>query len=466
MRDMETGIESLRLFLRVVCQAEWGGETDSRLRAKDWFSLFRKEGTQKTRVLAFGRKGWPIFLLAGWLFRLRRGGRQVLAMNDGLLSSLFFSDRAVGYRAFAARHLPPRRGWHQRLRGWAPLSLRAAGRYLVIASGARPQEATGVADGRGAFDFLFYSNQEGKHLFLATENLVRGSGVVGKTAWNSKALETAGREFRTMEYLSRLISHVSFSPLPSGILKVGERHFYLEEYVGGRTLRDKLVDPGVCHDRTQVQQYLERQERWFGDYRGAFRGEARPLYTFYSSLFDRYRQYWPGEKDVHRLNREVHSELKRLSAGHPGLIPVIAHNDLWPGNFIICGERLVVVDWERSSPESACVFDCFWMVISTVIEVYMAQMGFHDYSRGFRAFCSGEDILCRERRDRLTAFLAQLKLKASLFRLFLYLFLLEWSIQGVQVFGHPTPMDRLAHGELKYFLEEAPGLAGPSSLPV
>ena len=452
MNDRVAGAESLELYLKTVGCGEGTESIEYRSMPRNWTFLFRNNGSRGPQVIAFSRNQWPLFLVAGWYFRLRGLGRQVLCIDDGLLSSYFFADRPAGYRAFSSRHLPSLRGWRSRLRRLAPLSLRAAERYLVLGVFHSPPVKTGTGGMAKPFDFLFYSNQGGKHLFLATEDLVRGRGVVGKTAWNETALEVAAREFQIVESLSRFNSKRSCVPRPAGCLAIGERDFFLEEYIGGTTLRDVLTDPRVCRNWEKVRMYLERQDQWFAGYRRSFEGSPRSLALHYAPLFDRYQKHWPAETNIHAFNRRVGVELYKLSAGHPGLIPGIAHNDLWPGNFILQGERLVVVDWERSHPEGACVFDYFWMVISAAIEIYMAQKGFHDYSRGFRAFLGSEEPVCRESRERLAAFLTDMGLNATLLRMFLYLFLMEWSVQGVAVFGYATPMDRLAHEELKHFL--------------
>jgi hypothetical protein len=194
------------------------------------------------------------------------------------------------------------------------------------------------------FDFLFYSNEEGKHLFLATDDLVKGRGLIAKTAWNPTALLVAEREFCIVENLRRLNPGGGCTPRPAGRLRIGGRPVFLEEYVGGNTLRDVLIDPKVCHEDERVLEYLERLDRWFACYRGKFEGPMRPLAAFYAPLFIEYRERWPAETTIHVFSLLVEERLNKISAGHEGLIPAVAHNDLWPGNFIVRGDRLVAVD--------------------------------------------------------------------------------------------------------------------------
>ena len=68
------------------------------------------------------------------------------------------------------------------------------GHYFAVCASTTLLLEEGAGRLLNPFDFLFYSNQGGKDHSLATDDLLRGSGVVGKTAWNSAPLPIAERE--------------------------------------------------------------------------------------------------------------------------------------------------------------------------------------------------------------------------------------------------------------------------------
>jgi hypothetical protein len=133
--------------------------------------------------------------------------------------------------------------------------------------------------------------------------------------------------------------------------------------------------------------------------------------------------------------------------------PITAHNDLWPGNFVVAADGLVAIDWERAVEKRAPLFDYYWMIISAAIEHHVTVIGVVDYSRAFRLFLEEGDDVTRHATEMLKTFLGRLGLDRELHQSFLLLFLMEWSVQGYLALGRQTAMDRLAFGELTNFME-------------
>jgi hypothetical protein len=134
--------------------------------------------------------------------------------------------------------------------------------------------------------------------------------------------------------------------------------------------------------------------------------------------------------------------------------PILAHNDLWPGNFVITKGGFIVIDWERATEQRAPFFDYFWMIVSTTIEYLASETKNHNYSESVRIFLRRSDSVSCHAFEKLETFLNELGINEAYLPHLLYLFFMEWSVQGFQVLGRQTNMDHLAFGELLYYAEK------------
>lgn len=379
-------------------------------------------------------------------------------MNDGLLSSIFDARSVPAYRAFARSHLPAPAKFRQLLLSSIPAFIKAEKRYIVVGS-------VSVTDNHGEFagnvsllenkDFMFFSNAGGKLLLTSSEALAREKGEVVKTTANPDHIALMEKEFATMSRIPPGPDRSSCLPRIGKRLVVNNRLFFPEEYIRGKCLREVLHGLSRRDDVAGICIYLDRLDEWFSQYCSSINGEPRSLSSCYEHLFSSFAELY-GSHDVARaVLEQARSTLAALTDSHRGIMTIIAHNDLWPGNFVVDGDRLVAIDWERAAEGRAPLFDYYWMIISTVLEYHANRLGAADYSQAFRRFLAGNDMVSDHARDRLALFLDRLSLGRTLHHFFLLLFLMEWSVQGYRALGRETDMDRLAFGELVAFASDA-----------
>lgn len=425
-------------------------------------------------VLCFSRSGLIRYLLCSLVIKLagksrHRRVRKILYVNDGLICSLFSADNTAGYRAFARRHVSLPSGVLGRLFMMLPPILRAEQIFIAVEhfSETGRQDDSMLLDG---IDFMFYSNALGKLLLAKTESIISGSGMIFKTTSSPDYAINLEREYEAVRTISEDLGRSGWVPEVGKRFSVHNRFYYPEKYLNGESLRSKLRNAGKASSHNEAIYFIDRLDDWFAIYHESFGGVKRSLYSLYAYLFSTFGELNINNSDIVPIVRYAEDSLAKIDSVHGGLIPVLAHNDLWPGNFIVIGDRLTAIDWERATPERAPIFDYFWMIISAVMEYLVGQNGVQDYSVAFRQFLSLDDKVCSHARSKLEIFLNSLGLGNKRFNPFVLLFLMEWSIQGAIALGQSTDMDRLAQAELiafardypdRLYSERSPGLTVP-----
>lgn len=432
---------------------------ESGWRLVQWSASCGKEMLSETCanvIYCFERSQLFSYLLFPGRFRQAWGGRRVrkvLYLNDGLLSSIFDAGQGRAYRAFASRHLAPARGLRRRLLALLPLALRAEKRYVVVtAAGERTAGCCAEERELSGQDFMFFSNLQGKLVLTSAGTLACGEGMVVKTSSCAEYLQKMEKEFRTVERLA-CQGYPLAVPRPGRRFLLAGRTFYTEGYVKGKSLRKELHDLSRKEDTEAILLLLARLDAWFERYRLGFTGKPVPLMESYRHLFETFSGRYGGEAMADAVAGFARQALSELSAQHPGVPQITAHNDLWPDNLLITADSVVAVDWERAVENRAPFFDYFWMMISSVLEHLVCHAGAGDYAGAFRLFLEERDEVSRQGRGWLNAFLRRLGLGEERLSLFLLLFLMELSVQGALALGRPTTMDSLAFGELKSFAE-------------
>lgn len=409
----------------------------------------------KSAVFCFERRDLVGYLLFSW-FALRRrlpsGGTKLLHINDGNLSSIFRAEHAAIYRAFAAWHLPRPASLRQRLISLLPLSLRAEKRYVVAeVSGCGKETSRPDKKMPGRCDFMFFSNAAGKLVMASAECMRTGKGFVLKTTNTPTYESILKKEAETMLAVAAA-GNGSLLPRVEKPFRIGKRLLVAEEYIRGQNLREILRSLARKGDIKGSCLFMDRLHDWFTGYSFAFRGPLRPLPSCYAHLFDTFSKLYGGHQAGPRIMERGGQILVGMAPEHDGVVTITAHNDLWPGNFIVGDDRLVAVDWERAAENRAPLFDYYWMIISAALEHLVCRSGVAGYSGAFRLFLAGDDGVSRHAEEKLKSYLGTLALDQELHRHFLLLFLMEWSVQGYLVLGRQTAMDRLAYGELLHFV--------------
>ncbi|CAH2031396.1 phosphotransferase [Trichlorobacter ammonificans] len=418
------------------------------------------EDGPRHRVRCFGRSdllGYLRCSLAAGLTARREGAtvRRVLYLNDGLLSSLFDSRNSSGYRAFARAHLPRPQGIRRRLATLIPPFWRAERRFVVTEQRGTPYRPP-VTDRLEELDYMFFSNPAGKLMLTRAATLVSGSGTLYKTTASPGYIASLQHEQAIVTGISRRLREEGLLHGPVRLLAVGGRRYFGEQYLSGENLREVLRLLGREKAGADACLMLDRLDLWFATYRSAFSGSRRSISCLYEPMLRTFAAL-PGRLPGHdTLLQLARSLLAGLDRNHGGIVPVTAHNDLWPGNFLLRGGRLTAIDWERSTHRSTPFFDYFWMIISATMEYLVGSSGSQDYSTAFRRFLTQDDIVCRHAVRRLEQFLADLGFERTRRPQFMLLFLMEWSLQGFRALGRVTAMDRLAQDELAAYLTVAP----------
>jgi hypothetical protein len=408
------------------------------------------EGGWGTVIAAFpGRRvlGYYWQLLLARL--AQRPVRPVLFLQDGLLSCYFDAGNTECYRAYARKHLPAPKGLRRRLAMLVTPVWRAEQRFIVYQD-RQQSEKGGNVEQLAGLDFMFFSNAPGKLILTKASTMLTGAGQLLITSATAAYLPKLVREYAIM---ARVAHGWEQSGLPGvrGGIEANGRFFFQEEYVSGMSLRELLRDLGRAADRTGAINRLDRLDQWFAAFRATFSGEHVPLATLYRPVLQAFAEAGVA-RDSSTILGETEQVLARLDQHHGGLVPMIAHNDLWPGNFIVRDDQLIAVDWERATEGRAPLFDYYWMIIAAVLEYLVGVNGYQDYSAGFRQFLGRKDSVCSHAHGKLEQFIMTLGFGREQHRHFLQLFLLEWSVQGYLALGTVTGMDCLALGELEAFM--------------
>lgn len=419
------------------------------------FCESRVPSPESRTIYCFERRDLIGYLFFSW-FAKRYGlpaFRRVLHVNDGNLSSFFYNDKTAVYQAFASYHLPRPASLRQGLISLLPLVLRAEKKYVVIDQPPCDGREICCPDKKllDGYDFMFFSNAEGKLLLTTAETMRSGKGVVVKTTATSAYEQIMKKEFATMLHIAGVHGNWKCLPRVWNRLETKSRYLITEEYIRGRNLREELRSLASKNEVDGICRLLDLLDGWFRNYGSAFQGEPRSLLSCYEHLFTACSELYGTDEGAREIFGNARKTLEEIKGDHRGVVTIIAHNDLWPGNFIVGADRLVAVDWERASANRAPLFDYYWMIISAVLEYYVGNSGVPDYSRAFRLFLQRKDKVSHFAHEKLESFLTGLALAKELHDQFILLFLMEWSVQGYLALGHQTAMDALAFDELVNF---------------
>jgi hypothetical protein len=417
------------------------------------------EDKSKRTVYWFSRRSHLIYLLFSWYARrckLSGVPKKILYVNDGLMSSLFDSEDAACYRLLVSHHMPAPSTLRQKLIWLLPTSLRAEKRYIVMQENNYNENSS--IDGSASLtldkqNFMFYSNVQGKLMLTSADTLRSGKGSIIKTTANLNYAGVMEKEFRTIFHIANLQGKAISIPPVGKLIKIRNRPFFAEEYVRGRNLREIIHALSNKNNLKQICVYLDRLQNWFATYRSFFHEEPCRLESCYDHLFKAYRERYASHLETPIILQKASEIIDDISKSKTYIVPIFSHNDLWPGNFIVHSDNLVAVDWERAVPGRAPLFDIYWMMISLAMEYIVCSIGSIDYVRAFRQFLSETDEVSRYAVGKLKLFLESIGLPGERHQHFLFLFLMEWSVQGYFALGHPTEMDDLAYEELLRFLK-------------
>jgi len=456
---------NLLLFLDPVC----------RLSPEEWQlvkSDSRKESTvpgaeqrirERNLIFCFPRRELLRFILYSLFIRIFRRGtttRRILFINDGLLSCFFDERKSSCYREFASRHLSQPAGMLRRGLRLLPPVLWADQRFVVV---RRKTDSGGDAGNEllDTLDFMFFSSDQGKIMLTRAETFLAGHGYLLKTSALPHYDAKLARENRIVCSIIKMIGETGQLPDARAGFSVNGRCYYAEKYYYGENLRRKLAGLGRSNASCEAAALIDRLDRWFHRYLTAFSGGKCSISSFYSPmvlLFCEVHGEKPGVVSMAGCAEQIIAGLDRV---HDGIVPVISHNDLWPGNFIVNDEQLIAVDWERATEESAPFFDYYWMIISAALAYRHGCNGVEDTSVAFRQFLEQKDDVCRQAHEKLRTFLRGLGIDHLMHHQFIMLFLMEWSVQGYRATAGTTDMDRVAYQELMaFYADHADDLRG------
>lgn len=144
------------------------------------------------------------------------------------MSMLFPPAHKGAFRLFTRKHLPAPKSFRSKLNDSLPAILRADKRYIFICplSLNRTDNTFGFIS---RFEFMFFSNPEGKILVLEENTLSAGKGTVTKTTANPSYLNTMKNEALTINTISN--NSVMKGNIPNIIseFSIANRHYIIEE---------------------------------------------------------------------------------------------------------------------------------------------------------------------------------------------------------------------------------------------
>lgn len=412
----------------------------------------------KNQIFCFPRQNLCSYLFCSLKagFGIRQKGkkiRRVLYLNDGLLCSVFDTANTADYRAFSRNHLPRPKGLRRQLANLLPPFWRAEQRFVVIENNP-DQDITNQDDELASTDYLFFSNPAGKLMLTKAAVFRSGTGRLFKTTSVPEYAASLQHEQSIISSLSQRLPKNRLLQGPEDLQVRQGRFCFSEKYLYGENLREVLRNWGNSDAIPRVCQMIDRLDAWFSAYRSAFSGNKTGLSALYAQKLQIFSDLNSGDTACMSLLQHIRGLLAQLDRRHGGVIPGMAHNDLWPGNFIVQGEHLAVIDWERATEHSSPFFDYFWMIISATLEYLVGRNGVQDYSAAFGQFLTQKDKVCCYAFHKLETFLDQLEFNKGMIHQFLLLFLMEWSIQGFLALGRVTDMDQLARGQLSEFFRQ------------
>ncbi len=373
-------------------------------------------------------------------------------LQDGLMAMIFPSKHGKAYLQFAKNHLPVRISLSAKIKSILPAIIKAEERYIFVRKNKKNKQAK--SDFLNKFEFMFFSNPTGKLLVTTSETLLKGEGLIVKTTVNPAYNHTLLEEAETVGAINQHAEMKKRVPSIFKQLNTAERSFIVEEYVKGRTLREILRTPQVCRNTQLTKNYIDKLTDWFSAYRSIFKGKLRTISELYTPLFNNSNKFYHNDSLVITIINNLQKKLKVATTDHPGLTPIIAHNDLWPGNFLVTKQDIIAIDWERATPDRSEIFDYFWMIISATMEYLIGTGHKENYSTCFRIFLQAEDPVCSYTYSKLNDFMKKIGFRNKNFSLFMQLFLLEWSVQGQTALGRKTDMDDIAIKELKKYSQK------------
>jgi hypothetical protein len=381
------------------------------------------------------------------------GARKVLYLNDGLLSCFLDTSNRRAYRAFARNHLPGPRSLRQRVIALLPLVWRSETRFITVMNTPVSEADASNAEIKrvAASDFMFFSNPAGKLLLLRGETLRTGKGEVYKTTSDPDYLPVMEREFETV---STIADRFGRECIPSlGVrFEIGQRRFFSEDYVLGQSLGDVLDALAEQKDLESIFGLMERLDQWSRQFQERFTGNSVMLSSLYGHVFTLFDQsYGASSVILLEFGGKLLAELESVC---PSVVPVTAHNDLWPGNIIVTEHGFTAIDWERATECRAPFFDYFWMIAAAAIQTLgRLPNKSHDQALGIRRFLSCGEPVSRYAHRMLILYLTRFGIKDTFLPHLLLLFLMELSVQGFQTLGRQTDMDRFAFAELVCFAQ-------------
>lgn len=407
-----------------------------------------KEGSNL--VCRFPRRRLLHRLLTAATLRLKGGvASTVLFLNDGLLCCFLHAGSKKAYRLYARHHLPKMTSLRGRIASRLPLSLRCESAYLVLLSGKDSGRAGGGDRALvEATELMFFSNRLGKLLLLDARNMASEQGEIVKTTAHRGYLPVMEREFATLSEISAKMRDSRSLPQLGRHFELNGRHFFTEKYIAGESLRDVLHRHGTRGEPAQACQVLHRLDQWYDSYLGVFTGSPRAFSALSAHLLPLFSACYRGDPELVEAARRHLTQLDRSLAG---VVPVVSHNDLWPGNFLCTDNRLVVLDWERATREKAPFFDYFWMIVSASLEYLAGAKGVRCYSNTMDFFLKAEDEVAVEAHRLLRLFLKRMGVPDRHFQALFFLFLMEGAVQGYQALGRQTDMDALIFSQLLKF---------------
>lgn len=380
-----------------------------------------------------------------------RNFKLYLLTNDWIIFSIFEACNSKLYREFSKKYVNKPKTLKQLFLSILPVIFLAETRYLVIFRNdiTISNKNLKFLSKLEKYNYMFFSNPFGKIILANEDTFESHDKWLIKTTSNENYLPILIKEYETITQLFCKNHKINGIPQVGEVIKVNNRQFYTEKFIVGENLREKLRKLGEIKDKNSACNILDKIDEWYMNYLKSFNDPKISFVSLYKHLpilFD--KCYENDQRSLLLLGNKL---LKQLNSIIQMLTPIIAHNDLWPGNFIISNNTVTVIDWERATKNRAPFYDYFWMITSASIEWLIGSTRSTDYSFVIKKFLNFDDDVSKYSLNKLKFFLNYYNINNDYLMHFLYLLFMELSIQGFQIFNKSTKMDYLFYDILFYF---------------
>lgn len=261
--------------------------------------------------------------------------------------------------------------------------------------------------------------------------------------------ESLKKEYENMTEVRSVLPLMMERAIPktyiSGMLQ--GHYYFAQDFVRGDLLGSILGENPSSHTISRIGLAWE----WLMDFQACGSTEAE---NFDGFQFERFVELYQSAYDIGGREQEHIVELKESLKGLAGQdIPtVLCHGDLFPGNIIIDGNNVSVIDWQYFRKAYHPVFD-----IATFLATFTSSGNERNdkeaVEKDFKLLFFGENAGSAYFLDLVSKHILDAKLTPELYLKLFELSLLEWTTREYSVIGSVTAKDKVWRRRFQFYLD-------------